>query len=157
MLLTTPLGALVPVFDVREYHDTVVQASAADALAAARAMPAAEDPIVRVLFWIRRIPGGELPLERFIGQVGFDAPISDGRALAGVWVTSGLRLGFAIWSEPLHDGRARLATETRVQALGLRARIGFRLYWLVVGPFSALIRRRWLAAARRRAESAIRP
>jgi hypothetical protein len=31
------------------------------------------------------------------------------------------------------------------------ARRSFRRYWLVVGPFSALIRRRWLAAIARRA------
>ena len=32
------------------------------------------------------------------------------------------------------------------------ARLRFRLYWLVVGPFSAFIRRRWLATAKRRVE-----
>ncbi|HXH98057.1 MAG TPA: hypothetical protein VNH40_12700, partial [Gaiellaceae bacterium] len=44
---------------------------------------------------------------------------------------------------------ALLATETRVSALDAAARRAFRRYWLVVGPFSGLIRRRWLSAAER--------
>ncbi len=36
--------------------------------------------------------------------------------------------------------------ETRVQAVDDRSRRAFRLYWLVVGPLSSLIRRRWLRA-----------
>jgi hypothetical protein len=48
------------------------------------------------------------------------------------------------------DGNGTLlSTETRVHAPAPRARRAFRLYWLVVGPFSALIRRRWLRAAAR--------
>jgi hypothetical protein len=41
------------------------------------------------------------------------------------------------------DGE-RLTTETRVEALDDAARRAFLRYWRVVGPFSALIRRRWL-------------
>jgi len=42
-----------------------------------------------------------------------------------------------------------LATETRVAAMDPASRRAFRAYWLAVGPFSALIRRRWLRAAER--------
>ena len=42
---------------------------------------------------------------------------------------------------------ARLTTETRGAAADDAARHAFLRYWRVVGPFSALIRRRWLAAA----------
>jgi hypothetical protein len=47
---------------------------------------------------------------------------------------------------PGADGHSRLSTETRVLALDGKSRLAFRIYWLVVGPFSALIRRRWLRA-----------
>jgi hypothetical protein len=46
------------------------------------------------------------------------------------------------------DG-STLRTETRVEAMDAGARRSFRAYWLAVGPFSSLIRRRWLAAAER--------
>lgn len=45
-----------------------------------------------------------------------------------------------------------LTTETRVQATDDSARRSFGRYWRLVGPFSALIRRDWLRAVRRRAE-----
>jgi hypothetical protein len=47
------------------------------------------------------------------------------------------------------DGR--LATETRVALTDPAARRAFRRYWLVIRPFSGLVRRSWLRAARRRA------
>lgn len=55
------------------------------------------------------------------------------------------------------DGRVRLRTETRVLPLGLKASRRFGLYWKVVQPGSALLRRAWLSAIRRRAESAAPP
>jgi hypothetical protein len=55
---------------------------------------------------------------------------------------------------PLGDGRCRLATETRVHATTPGARRAFAPYWRVIYPGSALIRRMWLRAIRRRAERA---
>lgn len=49
-------------------------------------------------------------------------------------------------------GWIRLSTETRVYALGSSARRSFALYWRVIYPGSAFIRRQWLEAIRRRAE-----
>ena len=43
-------------------------------------------------------------------------------------------------------------TETRVQLTDEAARRAFRRYWFVVRLFSGLVRRSWLAAAKRRAE-----
>ena len=63
-----------------------------------------------------------------------------------------LRIAFDFRAEP-HGGGSLLSTETRVHALTPRARRLFRLYWLVVGPFSALIRRRWLKAIAARARA----
>lgn len=52
------------------------------------------------------------------------------------------------------EGRTRLTTETRILATSSDARWKFRAYWFVIMPGSALIRRLWLRAARRRAEAA---
>ncbi len=51
-------------------------------------------------------------------------------------------------------GWVRLSTETRVLALGSSARRSFAIYWRLIYPGSALIRRMWLGAIRRRAEGA---
>ena len=50
--------------------------------------------------------------------------------------------------------RTLLTTETRVRATSEEARRVFRRYWRIVMPGSALIRRAWLRAIRRRAEGA---
>jgi hypothetical protein len=54
---------------------------------------------------------------------------------------------------PLADGRTRLSTETRVRCFGGAAQ-KFKLYWMLVGPFSAWIRRDWLRSIKRASESA---
>ena len=148
------LEGILPRYDVREYHETTVAADADDVLEAALGMPAASDPLVAGLLWLRRVPGGRLPLRDFLRHLGFTLVVSTTRSFGAVAPSgaTGVRLGFAVWVEPDANGRARLATETRVLAERPGARLRFRLYWLVVGPFSALIRRRWLAAAKRRAE-----
>jgi hypothetical protein len=51
------------------------------------------------------------------------------------------------------NGKTRLRTETRIQPLGAEAARRFGLYWLLVHPGSALLRRAWLRAVRRRAEA----
>lgn len=59
-------------------------------------------------------------------------------------------MNFRLREEP--GGWVRLSTETRVFALGSSARRGFAVYWRVIYPGSAFIRRMWLEAIRRRAE-----
>jgi hypothetical protein len=51
-------------------------------------------------------------------------------------------------------GGTLLHTETRVHAPDPASRRAFRRYWLVIRPFSGLIRREWLRAIARRAERA---
>jgi hypothetical protein len=67
------------------------------------------------------------------------------------------RPGYAVgaWNFTLaEEGDAvRLATETRVRCTDAASRRSFRRYWLLVGPFSALIRREMLRSIRRAAES----
>jgi hypothetical protein len=53
---------------------------------------------------------------------------------------------------PHGDSRSVVLTETRVVCTDPRSRRSFARYWRVVGPFSALIRRRALRLVRQRAE-----
>ena len=50
-------------------------------------------------------------------------------------------------------GWTRVTTQTRVFATDLAATRRFATYWRVIYPGSALIRRMWLRAIKRRAES----
>jgi hypothetical protein len=56
-------------------------------------------------------------------------------------------------ARPLESG-SELRTETRVVATDAASRRRFGRYWRLIQPGSALVRRGWLAAAKRRAERA---
>jgi hypothetical protein len=144
------LDTVIPEYDVWERHSVALPVAPERALQVVLSTPAAPDRIVRTLLRLRGIgvPRGTLeefattPPFRELGrtQTEFVAGLSPGA----------LRIAFDFRAEP-SPGGSLLTTETRVHALTARARRIFRLYWLVVGPFSALIRRRWLKAIADRA------
>jgi hypothetical protein len=53
--------------------------------------------------------------------------------------------------ESLGPGITGLSTETRIRAIGARARWLFRFYWLLIRPFSGLLRQSMLRGIRKRA------
>jgi hypothetical protein len=160
----------LPRFDVHERHEIELALDPERALELALAMPAAPDRIVGSLIGARGMVARDQPLERFFLAHRFVVLARTptewvAGAVGAVWRPRGglVRLGdpqewraaavpgtikAAIdFRAEARAGGSRLTTETRVLAMDERARRAFRIYWLVVGPFSALIRRRWLAAA----------
>jgi hypothetical protein len=158
------LDDLLPHWDVRERHERRVPADPETAVAAALGVPVAPDAVVRALFRLRRLPGGG-SVRGALLAVGFRILAEEPAAIvfggaAKPWnprarpgsferpEAGDVLIAASIEATALADG-ALLATETRVAAVDAAARRTFRRYWLVVGPFSGLIRRRWLAAAER--------
>ena len=159
------LDEFLPEYDARERHERNVPGTPELAVAAALGTPVAPDALVRTLFRLRGLPGGgsvlgalraiglaplvEEPDCVVLGAAGRPwSPRS--RLVAFEKAGAGqVRIVFDISATAAGDGRSVLATETRVAAMDAGARRAFRRYWLAVGPFSALIRRRWLAAAER--------
>jgi hypothetical protein len=158
-------AAVLPEWDVREEHSVPVDAAPERALAAALEVTAAEAPLLRLLFRLRGLPVSARPVWEELLAVGF-MEVAPGLAV-GVgrpWrVGGGMRRpeDFGAFAEPgwakmAMDFRveaALLVTETRVRCTDTWARRRFRAYWLVIRPFSGLVRRSWLQAAKRRAES----
>ncbi len=160
------LDEFLPEYDVRERHERRVPGSPELAVAAALGAPVAPDALVRTLFRLRGLPGGGSVLGA-VRALGFVELVHEPACLvlgaAGrPWTPRGgglvpfdragpgqVRLALELAASPAGAGFAQLVTETRVAAMDARARRAFRRYWLAVGPFSALIRRRWLAAAER--------
>jgi hypothetical protein len=159
------LDEFLPEYDARERHERRVPGTPELAVAAALGTPVAPDALVRTLFRLRGLPGGgsvlgalraigltplvEQPDWVVLGAAGRPwSPRS--RLVAFEKAGAGqVRIVFDISATAAGDGMSVLATETRVAAMDAGARRAFRRYWLAVGPFSALIRRRWLAAAER--------
>ena len=141
------LDSVMPRFDAREHHARRVAHAPADAVARMLEISAAPDGITRALFALRRVPGRDGTIADLARSLRLERVVDDSAAVVYCGRTR-VRIGIAFWAEPDGAG-SNLHTETRVLAADRRARRLFRAYWLVIRPFSGLIRRRWLRAAAR--------
>jgi hypothetical protein len=157
----------LPEFDVGERHDVALPVDPERALELARSAPAARDRIVRTLVAARGMSGrdqtieeyfaahrfvvlADTPTEWVVGIVGAVwrprgglVPLADAEAWRAAAVPGTIKAATDFRAEKIPGG-SRLTTETRVKVMDEQARRAFRLYWALVGPFSALIRKRWL-------------
>jgi hypothetical protein len=173
------LDALLPAWHFRERHRRSTDAPAAALLAAAEQVTWAEVPVMRVLMGFRsagrlRLAGRRRILDD-MADLGFTVLDRSGEemvlaALGRPWAPrsaraprlaeqadpAGFFVGYAApgWAKVTANFRAaagELTTETRVLLTDDRSRRAFGRYWLIIRPFSGLIRRQWLAAITRRA------
>ena len=135
----------LPEFDIVERHDAAVPLEPERALEVALSSPVAPDRIVAALLMARGMQARGQTIEEFFRANDFRHLGRTSTEWAAALEHSGVKIAIDFRAEPIPGG-SRLRTETRVKATHQRARRRFRLYWLVIGPFSALIRRRWLAA-----------
>ncbi|HEY3050301.1 MAG TPA: hypothetical protein VGJ40_01130 [Gaiellaceae bacterium] len=135
----------LPEFDVGERHDAAVAAPPERALDLALAAPVAPDRFVGALLAARGMAGRGRTIESFLRALEFEHLGRTPTEWVAVLDRSRLKIAISFEAEPIPGG-SRLTTETRVKVLDDRALRAFRLYWLAVGPFSALIRRHWLRA-----------
>jgi hypothetical protein len=163
LLPMSDLASWLPTYHMSQRHEIELPIPPEVALRLALSLPASPDRLVAWLFRLRGLwPTGSLEefftangftlLERTSQTVVFGLvagpflrPIAD----AAVWRTADPRGGVKIAADFRAQATptgSRFSTETRVQALSRMSRALFWLYWLVVGPFSKMIRRRWLRA-----------
>lgn len=150
----------LPECDVSSRHERVVAAEPEAAFSELLASP--PDPVVRALMRLRGMRAAPT-LDAFFSGHGFEVLARTPTEL--VVGASGrpwrlterlhrfedtrpgtVRLAADFRAEPVSGGTL-LSTETRVSATDAAARRAFSRYWRIVGPFSGLIRRRWLRAA----------
>lgn len=169
------LDACLPEYQFAERHEVVVKASVEEVYAAVCALDMSTSPLVHLLFRLRGLPPATLTLDglrrsRFtllgqhpdqelvLGIVGrFWRLSGDLQRLDAEGFKSFDRRGYAkaAWNfslTPMADAVTCLATETRILCLDEHSRRRFRLYWLLIGPFSACIRREILRIIKSKAE-----
>jgi hypothetical protein len=162
------LDVVLPQFDHNEVHAIELDADPERAVASFLAAPAAPGPVVRMLLRLRGVRSRPT-IEGLLTGIGFSllsrTPTEVVFGGAGrPWTARGgihaladarpgeVRVAVDVRATPLEKGRCVLSTETRIHAADDAARGAFRTYWRVVGPFSGLIRRRWLRVARSTAQ-----
>jgi hypothetical protein len=142
---------VLPHYDAHELHSVAYVRSLDDALAT----PVAADPFVRLLFRLRGLPTGGTIAELFArmrftelarteNEAVFGASGTPWRPGGGIRAFAGARPGTVRVAVNFLIEGSRLSTETRIEAVDDAARRAFLRYWRIVGPFSAVIRRRWL-------------
>jgi hypothetical protein len=178
------LDEFLPQFDVRSQHSIEVQATPAEVYAALTAASLSQIPIVRVLTRLRGFSRqtSNTTMRESLRHGGFielcDLPSEEiAYGIIGqFWLPSGGRkpihsteefakfsqAGFAkaAWNFRMiatSSQRTQLCTETRVRLYGQGAAWKFRAYWLIVAPFSGLLRGGILRDVKRRAEQLHRP
>jgi hypothetical protein len=123
---------------------------------------AAADPLYGQMLDFGFVPIGEEPgRELVVGGIGQMFKASGGRMpvfrdaseFAAFGEPGYAKVAMNFSARPVQAG-SELRTETRVLATGAAARRRFGRYWRLIRPGSILVRRSWLAAAKRRAERA---
>jgi hypothetical protein len=138
-------------YDVHEVHSVASARSVADALAT----PVAADSVVRALFRLRGLSTtgsiGDLfvrmrfdELARDESEVVFGVSGTPWRRGGGIRAFAAAGPGTVRVVLNFRSDGSRLSTETRIAAVDATARRAFLRYWRFIGPFSAVIRRRWL-------------
>jgi hypothetical protein len=174
-----PIDRFLPYFDVNEVHAVSVTGSAETVYRTILSLDFAKTPVIRYLFRLRGMPSTAIGLQRLLSS-GFillaDHPgQSMVLGLVGrFWRPTGQLMPIApdnfrraapagcakaVWDFEIRSpakGTVRLSTETRILCPDAYSRKRFRLYWLVIGPFSAWIRREMLRAIKARVEEEAR-
>lgn len=104
---------------------------------------------------LEEVPGEEIVLGiagKFWRHDGDLRPLADRDAFLGFAEEGCVKAAWNLRVEPSDSGASVLSTETRIACFGQDASHKFRRYWMLVGPFSGLIRRALLRGIRRRAE-----
>jgi hypothetical protein len=160
------LSEVLPRWDVRKRRSIELDAPAERVWEALHATTLGEMRVARVLFRLRGLPadaaGGILDLEGFrrlaespgrelvVGAVG-KPWLPTGGLVRGADPRTFEEPGYALMALNVVYSDNTLSTETRVRCTDARSRLFFKLYWLVVGAFSNVVRDDWLRAVKRRA------
>ncbi|MBA3631721.1 MAG: hypothetical protein H0W58_02745 [Acidobacteria bacterium] len=172
------IDLFLPEYDFSETHDIKIRATAENVFRALNEIDLCESAVIRWLFRLRGMPTRKMTL-REMQRLRFEVlGESENRelllGLAGrFWTIKGdLRKinsqnfrefnekGFAkaAWNFSLAKSgdETRLTTETRIKCLDEKSRKRFGLYWRLIQPFSALIRKEMLKTVKQKAESGLK-
>jgi hypothetical protein len=177
------LDELMPEYDVAARYDILVQASLAETAAAFEHADFSQLRLTKLLLGLRTLgrkrpearDGTQVERLRRAGFIEL-ANVPQREIVFGVvgrfWrPDSGIITGLsaeevisfqtdgyakAVWNFAIvaeSERVTRVSTETRIRAFGQSAWWKFRAYWLIVGPFSGVIRKEMLAMIKRNAET----
>jgi hypothetical protein len=174
------IDEFLPHYDVKARYQIDVHAPISAVYSSARFLDMRNFGIIRWLFRLRGLPQDDLALDGML-KWGFvllaDKPSQElVFGLIGRFWTPSPQIerinanAFIAFDQPgfakavgnmaffvQGDGSVRVTTETRVHCIDHASRRCFRLYWLLISPFSGIIRKEWLRLIKQQAETLSRP
>ena len=169
------IDLFLPTYDIQARYQIDIRAPLERVYSAARYLDMSDSWIVRWLYRLRGLPKYKLTLDGML-KWGFvllaDKPAQEiVFGLIGRFWTRSAEIQSATadtFVEFQQEGYAKAAgniafisqdsgiirviTETRVFCTDERSRRNIRLYWLLIGPFSGIIRKEWLRLIKKHAE-----
>lgn len=170
------IDEFLPEYQHGERHRIDIAAPPQQVYPVVRSLDTRGSGVIRTLFRLRGMPRSSLTLEGLerdgfviladrpddelvLGSIGrFWTPAGDLKRVTPSQFRSFEAVGYAkaVWNFTLSElasSSTRLTTETRVFCPDGPSRRRFRLYWAVIGPFSALIRKEMLLSIKRTVET----
>jgi len=164
MITQKLIDTYLPRYSFSEYHETVINSSIENVYDKSKNFDLSKSNLIKWLFKVRGLPTKRMHLQDFISDIGFtnieeNRPVEN---LIGFWsgykiepiatpddftnhaTSASIKGVWNFYLEALNSKQVRLSTETRILCLTPSANVTFALYWMLIKPFSGLIRNRML-------------
>jgi len=164
MKKNTLIDKYLPKYTFNECHEIVVNRPIENVYHVAKDFDLSKSRTISFLFKIRGLPTKRLNLQNFIDDMGFtnleeNYPYE---SLVGFWarikiakipcyddfvnnsISPWLKVVWNFQFEAMEKGQTKVSTETRVLCVAPITRFTFGLYWIIIKPFSGLIRNKML-------------
>ncbi len=169
----TLIEKYLPQYTFREYHSIEVNSPVEQVYECSRDFDLSQSRVTRLLFTIRGLPTSRMNLQGFLEDMNFTSleDKAPHEFLAGFWLKKKIESvpsyeAFSnntisakiktVWNfrcQEISLGTTRLSTETRVLCIDSSTKLTFGLYWLIIRPFSGLIRLEMLKIIKTDAEA----
>lgn len=168
------LDHYMPQFHTNEVHSVRIPSAPPDLYRLVRHLDFSESGITRTLFFLRGLPTSHMTLDAMVdgkafsileesadefvvggvGRPGGDLiPVPDSASFVAATAPGLIKIGWNFSLHPQADGSTIVRTETRVLSTDWKARLAFAAYWIIVRPFSGLIRLEMLRIVKNQAAS----
>ena len=162
----------LPEYTFNEFHEIVVNSPIEDVYKIAKNLDLSKSKLIITLFKIRGIPTKRMNLQDFISDIGHTnleerfptenlfglwaktkiEPISNHKDFIDNTISARIKIVWNFCFSSLNSTQTKVSTETRVLCVHPVAKVLFGLYWLIIKPFSGIIRTKMLEIIKKDSE-----
>ena len=160
----TLIEKYLPEYTFNEFHEIVIESPIEKVYKIAKNFDLSKSKVIRILFKIRGMPTKRMNLQGLISDVGFSnieekfpeenligfwaktkiEPITNHEDFINNAISAKIKVVWNFRFIRLTSAQTKVSTETRVLCVSPVTKIFFGLYWLIIKPFSGLIRKKML-------------